>query len=185
MSDTLARFPTVDRSSGPVSGQQRASMLIVFLDFTHFNLQSERVDDAEIAEVMDAHYRRVAQAVQSAGGRVIKFIGDATLAVFPAQSVDTAVRAIFDMRLVEDKAMKFRGWGQCRLNAKAHFGEVVAGEVGPDGDKRYDVFGKAVNRTAKLKTTGFALSLEAYNRLNPEVQRRFRHESGLGTYVAD
>jgi class 3 adenylate cyclase len=185
MSDTLARFPTVNRSSGSVPGQQRSAMLIVFLDFTHFNLQSERVDDAEIAEVMDAHYRRVAQAVQTAGGRVIKFIGDATMAVFPEKSVDAAIRAIFDMRLVEDKAMQFRGWGQCRLHARAHFGEVVAAEVGPDGDKRYDVFGKAVNQAAKLKTSGFALSSDAYKRLNPELQRRFKHESAMGTYVAD
>ena len=184
MSDTLARFPTANRASGSTTGQQRSAMLIVFTDFTLFDKQSDRVDDAEIAEVMDAHYRRVAAAIQSAGGRVIKFIGDATMAVFPERSVDAAVRAIFDVRLVEDKAMKFRGW-VCRLNAKAHFGEVVAGHVGPEGDKRYDVFGKAVNRTAKLKTSGFALSADAYHRLNPELQRRFRHESALGTYVAD
>jgi adenylate cyclase len=183
MSDTLARFPTANRTGEHIARQQRTPMLIVFLDFTHFSQQSERVDDEEIAEVMDAHYRRVAAAVQSAGGRVIKFIGDATMAVFPERSVDTAVRAIFDMRLVEDKAMQFRGW-VCRLQAKAHFGDVVAGNVGPDGDKRYDVFGKAVNRTATLKTNGFALSADAYNRLTPELQRRFTHESALATYVA-
>lgn len=184
MSDTLARFPAANRPSGSASTQQQSAMLIVFLDFTHFNQQSERVDDREIAEVLDAHYRRVAAAIQSAGGRVIKFIGDATMATFPERSVDSAVRAIFDMRLVEDKAMQFRGW-VCRLQARAHFGDVVAGEVGPDGDRRYDVFGKAVNRAAKLRTTGFTLSPDAYNRLTPELQRRFRHESAIGVYVAD
>lgn len=184
MTDTLARFPTVNRSSGALEGQQRSSMLIVFMDFTYFDQQSARVDDAEIAEAMNAHYRRVASAIKAAGGRVIKFIGDATMAVFPEKSIDSAIRAIFDMRVVEDRAMQFRGWA-CRLHAKAHFGEVVAGDVGPDGDKRYDVFGKAVNRAAKLKTAGFTLSPEAYKRLNPELQRRFKHQMTSETYIAD
>ena len=83
MTDTLARSPAANRSREPVAGQQRTPMLIVFLDFTFFDQQSERVDDVEIAETMNAHYRRIASAIASAGGRVIKFIGDATMAVFP------------------------------------------------------------------------------------------------------
>jgi class 3 adenylate cyclase len=183
MTDTLSRAAAV-KSRTLSQGRQRMVRLIVFLDLTNFQLQSERIDDAEIAETIDGHYRRVTRAIQAAGGRVIKFIGDATMAVFPEQVVDGAVRAIFDIRAVEDLALGQQGWN-CRLHAKAHFGEVVGGVFGVDDDKRFDIFGKAVNRTAKLTTTGFTVSAEAYARLSPELQRRFKHQSATQTYVAD
>ena len=184
MTDTLARFPMANRPATLGDGRQRTALLIVFMDFTHFQTESERLDDAEIAEAMDAHYRRVSAAITKAGGRVIKFIGDATLAAFPERAVDAGVRAIFDIRALEDRAMQHRGW-ECRLHARAHFGEVVSGEFGPDGDKRYDIFGRAVNRAAKLKTSGFTLSEEAYGKLTPELQRRFMAQAATQTYVAD
>ena len=182
MSDTLARFPTP--SPDRKNSRQRLPMLVVFFDFTRFDAQSERVDDAEIADVMDAHYERIARSLALMGGRVIKFIGDATMAVFPESAVENGVRAIFDIREIEDRAMAQKGW-ECRLHAKAHFGEVVTGQFGAPGEKRYDVFGRTVNRTAKLKTTGVTISDTLFVRLGADLQRRFRHEPATNTYVAD
>ena len=161
-----------------------ASYLIAFLDFTLFDKQSQRVDDADIAETLDAHYQRVTQAVRAAGGRVIKFIGDATMLVFPEDSVDGGVRAILDLIASENRLMQDKGW-ECRLQAKAHFGSVIAGEFGAEDDRRFDVFGRAVNATARLKgAAAFTLSQEAYQRLSPELQRRFMQQTPAFTYSA-
>ena len=67
-------------------------LVIVFVDLTLFKKQSDRVDDAEIADTLDAYYTRVASAVRAARGILVKFIGDAVLVVFPESSADVGVR---------------------------------------------------------------------------------------------
>jgi adenylate cyclase len=158
--------------------------LIAFLDFTLFDKQSQRVEDADIAATLDAHYHRVTDAIQAAGGRVIKFIGDATLLVFPEKNVDGGVRTILELIVSENAEMEKKGW-DCRLQAKAHFGTVVAGEFGANGDRRFDIFGKAVNATARLKPAGaFTLSAEAHGKLSPDLRRRFAKQAAPVTYSA-
>jgi adenylate cyclase len=170
-------------TSGPVK-TMGTPYLIAFLDFTMFDKESQRVEDTEIAATLDAHYHRVTEAIQSAGGRVIKFIGDATLLVFPEKSVDAGVRTILDLIASENAEMEKKGW-ECRLQAKAHFGGVVAGEFGANGDRRFDIFGKAVNATARLKPTGtFTLSAEAHGKLSPDLRRKFAKQAAPVTYSA-
>ena len=64
-----------------VSARAPTPLLIVFADLTRYSAQSLRVSDEELAQTMDAHYERVAARIESAGGRVVKFIGDAALDV--------------------------------------------------------------------------------------------------------
>ena len=78
--------------------------------------------------------------------------------------------------------MADRGW-ECRLSVKVHFGSVVAGHFGVASDKRYDVLGKTVNVTARLETSGVALSVEAFRQLGPEVRRRFKKHTPPVTYI--
>lgn len=153
--------------------------LIAFLDFTRFDKQSLVVEDAEIARTLGAHYERVGDSIAAAGGRVIKFIGDATLLVFPEKLADAGVRAILDLIEVEDDLMEEKGW-ECRLQAKAHFGSVIAGEFGSNGDRRYDILGRAVNATARLKHMGaVTLSASAYRMLSPDLQGQFTQQADV------
>lgn len=156
-------------------------LLIVFLDFTRFSAQSLRVDDSEIAETLDAYYEQVAEAIASADGTIVKFIGDATMIVFSEDKVDAAIRKLMEVRVAADRFMADRGW-ECRLHAKAHFGNAIAGEFGAKGNKRFDVFGRAVNAAAMLKTNGFTLSAEAFQKLSPELRRHFK-EHAPSTYI--
>jgi class 3 adenylate cyclase len=157
-------------------------LLIVFLDFTRFAFQSQRVDDSELADTIDAYYERATKAIESAGGTVVKFIGDATLAVFPEEAVDAAVRAILELRKTLDESMMERDW-ECRLTAKVHFGNVIAGEFGAEAAKRFDVIGRAVNTTAMLHSAGITLSAEAFERLSPELRTRFKAHVPPVTYI--
>ena len=85
-------------------------LLIVFLDLTRFAGEGARIGDAGTATMIDAYYHRVADAVQSAGGTVVKFIGDATLAVFGEESVDRAVQMLLDLKPAVDAYMQENGW---------------------------------------------------------------------------
>src|SRR5688500_15147599 len=133
-----------------------ASFLIVFIDLAGFQGQSQRVEDAEIADLLDSFYERVASAVQSAGGTLVKFIGDAALAVCPESSADAAVRMLLVPRPSIGRFLSERGW-DCRLTAKAHFGTAIAGNFGPAGSERFDVIGRNVNAAAVLDSIGITL----------------------------
>jgi len=157
-------------------------LLIVFIDLTLFKRQSDRLDDAELADTLDEYYARVASAVTSAGGSVVKFIGDAALSVFPEDRVDAGVRMLLELKPALDGFMAEHDW-QCRLNAKAHFGEVIAGPFGPDGDERFDVIGRTVNTAAMLKSDGITLSAEALQKVTADLRKRFAKQSTSTSYT--
>jgi adenylate cyclase len=144
-------------------------LLIVFSDFSGFKVQTERVSDAEVADTMDDFYVMASTAIEKAGGRVVKFIGDAALIVFPAEKADAGVRAILELRRESDSFMKDRDW-VCRFEARIHAGEAIAGEFGPKGNRRYDVLGREVNAAAMLKGSGIVASFEATKLLSPETK---------------
>ena len=158
-------MPTAVRASTP--------LLIAFLDLTHYSVEAERRHDLEIADTIDAFYAEVTRAIEAANGRVVKFIGDASLVVFPEESIDDGVRAILDLEPVVAQFFEARGW-TCRLTAKIHFGTAVAGEFGPEGSERFDVMGRAVNETVKLdrRAGGIVLSDAAAGRISAELRQR-------------
>jgi len=157
-------------------------LLIAFVDLTRFGAQSERTDDLELAETLDAYYEHIGAAVQGAGGTVVKFEGDAALIVFPASEVDRGVETLLALKDSVDHLMAQRGWG-CRLIAKAHFGTVIAGPFGVAGDKRPDVIGRAVNTAAMLDATGVTLSVEAFRKLGRDLRARFKKHTPPITYI--
>jgi len=165
-----------------MSDFSEVSLLVAFTDFTRFAAQAERLDDGEVARVMDAYYELAGRTLAAAGGRVVKFIGDATLAVFPADAVDRGVVALLELKDAADRLMVDRGW-ESRLTVKAHFGPVVAGHFGVESDKRYDILGETVNVTARLEASGVALSVEAFRQLGPDVRQRFKKHTPPVTYI--
>ena len=116
--------------------------------------------------------------VEGAGGRVVKFIGDATLAVFPEDHVDRGVETMLALKQEVDDVFSRAGW-PCRLVVKMHFGSVVAGDYAG----RFDVLGKNVNAAAMLDSLGVALSADAFRKLSPETRKRFKKHTPPITYI--
>jgi adenylate cyclase len=162
--------------------RSEAPMLIAFVDLTRFGAQSQRLTDLALADGIDAYYERVAENIETAGGRVVKFIGDGALVVFDETAVERGVHALLRLKESVDGFMAERGW-DCRLTAKAHFGAVVAGPFGRAGSKRFDVIGKAVSVAAMLEATGVTLSVAAFRKLGPELRRHFRKHTPPVTYI--
>jgi adenylate cyclase len=156
-------------------------MLIAFVDLSGFARQAARIDDDVIAAVLDGWYERCASHVGAAGGRVVKFIGDAALIVFDAARADDGIAALFALKADGDAYLAAAGWA-CHANVKAHVGPCVAGSYGAAGDKRFDVIGKSVNTAARLPTAGVALSADAIAAIGPALRGRFEERGG--TYIA-
>jgi adenylate cyclase len=151
--------------------RSRTPLLIVFLDLDGYKVACEQRADLEVADTIDDYYDRVAGAVHTAGGRVVKFIGDASLIVFPERAIDAGIRMLLDLVPRIDAFMRERGW-PCRLRAKAHFGTVVAGEFGSTGAARFDVMGREVNEAALMSSAGIAVSAAALSRLSSDTRTR-------------
>lgn len=157
-------------------------LLVVFVDITGYALQSTRVADDEIADVIDGYYQLLAEQVSAAGGRVVKYIGDGALLAFDAADSDRGVAAMLDLKLLVDRYFEARAW-DCRAIIKAHVGPVIAGPYGPPTDRRFDILGKTVNTAAMLETTGVALSVEAFRKLSPATRQRFKKHTWPVTYI--
>jgi class 3 adenylate cyclase len=167
-------------STEPVRAE--ASLLISFIDLTQYQTQARKSSDAQLAETMNEFYGLITIAIHQAGGRVVKFIGDAALLVFPQEKIDEGVAALLSLKTRLDAWLSAQGWAS-RLVVKAHFGTVIAGLFGPKEEQRFDVIGKEVNTTATLESSGLALSAELFRRLSPQMRTHFKKHTPPITYI--
>jgi class 3 adenylate cyclase/tetratricopeptide (TPR) repeat protein len=134
----------------------RKVVTIVFADVTGSTALGERLDPEALRRVMGRYFDEMAAVIESHGGTVEKFIGDAVMAVFgiPRLHEDDAVRAVraaVGMReaLVSLNIDLEREHGEgLAARIGVNTGEVVAGD--PSAGQRL-VTGDAVNVAARLE----------------------------------
>lgn len=107
-------------------------------------------------ELLNHFFDAIAQAVYAHGGDILKFIGDAVLAIFPTdESTKTgceaacknAAMAIHDIYANLAKS-EFSDNLQCKTGA--HFGEVMYGNIGSEQRLDFTVIGSAANEVARI-----------------------------------
>jgi class 3 adenylate cyclase len=169
-------------SSSPAAPSARAeqALLIVFGDITRFMVNSRGTPDATLAELLDEYYRDADRLVSTMGGRMVKFMGDAFLAVWPEARAGAGAAALPGLKRDLDAWWAARGWDS-RLVLKAHFGRAVAGSFGADG--RFDVIGNEVNVAATLPARTVSLSAEAFRRLENGARRAFKKHTAPAVYI--
>jgi adenylate cyclase len=170
MSTTLAAAPA--RSETP--------LLIVFADLTRFMLNARGTSDPMLAELLDGYYRHAEAAVADAGGRIVKFMGDAFLAVWPERAAGPAIAALPGLKRGIDAWWTSKGWDS-KVVIKAHFGPVIAGAFGADG--RFDVIGNEVNVAATLAARTISLSTEAFRCLDADGRKSFKKHTAPTVYI--
>jgi class 3 adenylate cyclase len=169
------------------STPRRLELLVAFADLSAFARFVQGREEEEVFQVMAEYYELVGDIVEGAGGRVVKFIGDASLMVFPAERVDDGVLALRALQEQGDRFFAAHG-GPCRHVIKAHFGPVIGGMVGAREDKRFDVLGNTVNTAAMLSASAspsrtLALTPQVFRRLSPETRRLFKKHTPPVTYI--
>jgi adenylate cyclase len=158
-------------------------LLIAITSFNRYTAQVDGLADVEVGRVMADYYELASTAIAAAGGRVVKFIGDATLAVFPPDDADRGVLGLLDLKNTADHFMAQRGW-DCHLVVKVHYGTVAQGHYRAGDEQRYDVLGKAVNIAFRLESIGgVTLSVETFRQLGPDVRARFKKHTPPITYI--
>lgn len=110
-----------------------------------------------LASFIQEYYAMLGEAVVRHGGRVIKYIGDGSLSVFPATdtaavaSAAAAIRCGFELRDGYARIAAAARLGiETDLEVGIAYGSVVAGTFGHHSLRSYDVFGEAVNEAAMI-----------------------------------
>lgn len=157
-----------------MSGQIRRGNLttieaaIWFADLRGFTSLADRLDGNVLLRVLNDYFDSLVPAIQTAGGEVLKYIGDGLLAIFPvakgadrrAAEADACAAAILAAR---DGIAKLATLNQEREKSGAptlsfglalHIGEVLYGNVGAAGRLDFTTIGPAVNLASRLQALG-------------------------------
>lgn len=119
------------------SDEERRIVSVVFVDLVGFTGQAEQLDPEDVRAVLAPYHHAVREELESFGGVVEKFIGDAVMAVFGAPTAfgDDAERAVRAALSVRDRVQGVRiavntGEALVTLGARPSHGEaMVAGDV--------------------------------------------------------
>ena len=145
---------------------------VAFFDLSRIAEWASSNEDILVADFLQKFYELAARHIEPTGGRIVKFMGDAGLVVFPTEGIQDGIFAL--CALAHNARECARGFGlDAYLNVNVHVGPVVAGQFGSPGAKRFDVIGKTVNIAARLGRRGVTLSPQAFRCLNPEGRERF------------
>ena len=128
--------------------EERRFVSVLFVDLVGFTARAEQLDPEEVRAILTPYHERVRREIESFGGVVEKFVGDAVMSVFGAPTAygddaERAVRAALAVResvreLNEGEAgldLQIRvavntGEALVTLGARPGFGEsMVAGDV--------------------------------------------------------
>jgi class 3 adenylate cyclase len=154
---------------------------IAFFDLSRFAEWASSDEDERIAAFLQQFYVLAARSLEPAGCRLVKFMGDAGMAVFPIEKAEAAIFALCDFsNQARRAALAVKLDAHCNTNI--HVGEVITGSFGPQGLERFDVIGKAVNVAARLGRRGVVLSPQAFRTLSDEARKRFQKITRPITY---
>lgn len=169
-----------------VDSPQKGNFLVAFADIHNFLAISRLLaDPVSLFELLDGAASIVIASVAGTPGRVVKFIGDACLMIFPEEAVDVGTRCLLDIKERLEAYLGERSLPN-RVQITAHLGEIAVGQFGRVPDRRLDVYGDAVNLAFGLgrgeHRGQVVLSRSAFDRLSPVMQARFREHTEPPVY---
>ncbi len=135
--------------------------VIWYSDLRGSTAMADGMPAREFLKDLNAYFHCTAGAVLDHGGEVLRFIGDAVLAVFPLAGGDTptevaatalqAARAAGTRLENLNAAREARGEAPLAYGLGLHVGEVLYGNIGVPGRIEFSVVGNAANEVCRLQ----------------------------------
>jgi class 3 adenylate cyclase len=145
------------------------SLAILFADVTDSTKLYETLGDVEALETIGRCLDIIRLICEDHGGRVIKTIGDGSMAVFPVAA--NAAYASIAMHVEISKQRTSRGL-PLSIHTGFHYGPIIGGDA--------DVFGDSVNVAARLSALAKAgqtlVSAQTLEVLSPALRARTRDQ---------
>ncbi len=129
-----------------IQHRSTAMLVIMFTDMKGFTQLSEEKGEEFSNKLRVFHDKTMLRIIEENGdGKIIKFIGDAAMAVFsePTRAVD---RALAVQREFQEHLQYHPEFGAVAVRIGLHMGQVTV-----DNSIQIDVFGRHVNRAARIE----------------------------------
>ncbi|MGE0658587.1 MAG: adenylate/guanylate cyclase domain-containing protein [Reyranellaceae bacterium] len=140
-----------------------------FCDMRNFTGLSETLPADRVLAMLNEYFDVLDAALRPRGGEILRFIGDAILAIFPVsdamflpQACTNAVRAAEDAvrRIGEANVGRLtRGEPEIRFGIGLHMGTFTYGNIGTADRLDFTVIGPAVNRCVRLEELSKSLGV--------------------------
>ena len=159
--------PLLPASVGPVEAYRRQPqahggehyVAILFADIRGFTSISEGKLPYDVVFLLNRYFRATGQAIEAAGGRVDKFIGDGVMAIFgltgePRTACLQALDAARRMAVALDdlnEAMSGDLDLPLRIGIGLHAGPAIVGEMGYERAAQITAIGDTVNTASRLE----------------------------------
>ncbi|MDQ6968036.1 MAG: adenylate/guanylate cyclase domain-containing protein [Mariprofundaceae bacterium] len=148
--------------------------VIWYCDLRDFTVLGGERTAEELVHILDNFFECIATPIENAGGEILKFIGDAVLAIFPLNDdknsscdhvLDAAEQALSSLQAWSSEDVKPKR-PQLEAGIALHIGDMVYGNIGGSSRLDFTVIGAAVNEAARIeglcKTTFPLLTSESF-----------------------
>jgi len=164
-------------------GGRLVDVAVLFTDLRDFTPLSEQHTPHQVVEILNRFFGLVVRAVHDRQGVLDKFVGDAAMAVFGLDGrgnpCEQALAVAVDLREgleALNAEHRERGLTELDFGIGAHYGPVIAGNIGSEERLEYTVIGDTVNTASRLEgvtrelPTNLAISGKVYEAL-PDAAR--------------
>jgi class 3 adenylate cyclase/tetratricopeptide (TPR) repeat protein len=158
--------------------EERRVVSVVFVDLVGFTARSEQLDPEDVRAILTPYYETVKAELESFGGVVEKFIGDAVMAVFGAPTAhgDDPERAVRGALAVRDAVAELNNRHpelDLKIRVAVNTGDAVVALDARPGAGEAMVAGDVVNTAARLQQTAnvgsIVVGAETYRTTNTAI----------------
>ena len=135
---------------------------IMFCDLRGSTMLEETLGRADYIKLLNEFFETTSNIIDEHGGEILKFIGDAVLAVFPAEgdAANARAQALASARDIVARLKQLReedNTHNCDCSIGIAYGNVIYGNVGSQERLDFTVIGRAANIAARLGDYGKSL----------------------------
>ena len=165
--------------------------VIWFCDLRGFTELSDRLERDDLLALLNDYFDCVGKPVRARRGEILKFIGDAMLAIFPVPHTEddpdacerafAAAEEALDLSAQINQTRKQAGTPEIDFAIALHIGEVMYGNIGTGDRLDFTVIGPAVNVATRIE--GLSKQLDRRILLSHDFADRYPGASvPLGAY---
>ena len=159
--------------------EERRFISVLFVDLVGFTARAERLDPEDVRAILTPYHEAVRREIESFGGVVEKFVGDAVMSVFGAPTAygDDAERAVRAALAVQDSVRELNN-GDARLDLQIRIavntGEALVSLGARPSMGESMVAGDVVNTASRLQqaapVNGIIVGEETYASTRDAIQ---------------
>jgi adenylate cyclase len=133
------------------------TMTVLFSDIRGFTSMTEKLSHKQLIDLLNQYLDQMGEVIQSSGGIIDKFIGDAIMAFWNGPTFDPlheahAIKAAVMMKKQLDIFnKKHKEFPELRIGVGINSGEMIVGNIGSKDKFDYTVMGDNVNLASRLE----------------------------------